>query len=303
MIYKFRNIFGLIGILFICTPVLYSESEEYSESILQFEKRYKEYSVTAHERDMDENKRIIENIIKDCFDYIPIIDSFNAMMSHKLSYYLHEYENKIVFIRPRYLDPKNTNTVGFSVLFGSIVTTEEKQIPIINPKLANIVGDSMTWRAIYFTQDNKSFEEHRNEPYNPSAYAGRNFKGSLTSYINISFDQKGVNAHEMMHLWQFEHYKNTETLIFPVYLEFQAMAFDLAYNAHNDTDEPINTIKWAMKRPFDDGFYYRAGKYFKKYFQEKGYTIVNLHEMTPLEREKYGIELLQLYEKHGQDIF
>ena len=299
-----RNKFFSIFTLFVTiTSFSFAESEEYIRAFADFKDRFREYALTAHEKSKDENKELIESIIKESFHYVPGIENFKAMLTYKIGYYFEEYEGKFFIVRIRFLDPNNRDIIGFSPLFGDIVDTEERQVPITNPSLADIVGESMTWRAAYFIEENIGLSEIRGETDTPSSYTRLNFEDKMTAYVNISHFPKDIDAHEMMHIWQYEQGKDDDAFIFPVYNEFQAMAFDLAFNAYADTNQPLKNIIWAMNVPSIYSFYYRAGKYFKAFFEEEGYTETELYKMSPAEREHYGLELLQLYEEHGQDLF
>ncbi len=81
------------------------------------------------------------------------------------------------------------------------------------------------------------------------------------------------------------------------------MAFDLAFNAYSNNNEPIKRILDAINDQYENSFNYKPGRSFESYFEEKGYTPKNLDKMTSEEKEKFGIELLKIALRRGNRLF
>ena len=104
-----------------------------------------------------------------------------------------------------------------------------------------------------------------------------------------------------MHFWQLQ--KGMHRRYDTNYMEFQAMAFDLAYSAHSSDLYSVQAIKKAIENPYTNDPHQQAGELFKRYFKERGYTVETLTGMSPEERQGHGIALLKMAKDERRTLF
>ena len=123
-----------------------------------------------------------------------------------------------------------------SVVIAKIIKRENTAIPITNPLLSKIVGDSMTWNAVYFIpEDIERINKH-------DMWVKPNYADIPTAYINAAIFSAKLDAHELMHIRQYEERKKTGTFYSLSFMEFQALAFALPYDAYSDNLSSIHRV-------------------------------------------------------------
>ncbi len=179
----------------------FSESKEYTKAISVFKDKYKEYCTEIHENNNGNDGKLLENIIKESFDYIPEISSYSYFNSDVLEDYLELNEDKIFLtgVLFDFNDDMKKYYAYDDCMIGEIKAKEKKMVRIENPELAEIVGEEMLWRAVYFTSELNETgvvpEENRMD-----LWVATDVHGKPSAYINIEYLPQDVDAHEMMHI-------------------------------------------------------------------------------------------------------